>query len=68
MEINGRKLGKIRWVLVASGWVNHHIENVAISRASGVFGTPHKVIIRKNRNFTELYIWHKKTRTGTLTH
>ena len=67
MEINGRKLGKIRWVLVASGWMNHHIENVAISRASGVFGTPHQAIIRKNRNFTELYIWHKKTSPASLT-
>ena len=41
MEINGRKLGKIRWVLVASEWVNYHIENVAFSTPSGVFGTPH---------------------------
>lgn len=67
MEINGRKLRKIRWVLVASGWMNHHIENVAFSRPSGVFGTPHQAIIRKNRNFPELYIWHKKLRPASLT-
>ena len=67
MEINGRKLRKIRWVLVASGWMNHHIENVAFSRPSGVFGTPHYAIIRKNRNFPELDIWHKKLGPASLT-
>ena len=67
MEINGRRLRKIRWVLVASGWMNHHIENVAFSRPSGVFGTPRQVIIRKNRNFTELYIQHKKLYPASLT-
>ena len=67
MEINGRKQGKIRWVLVASGWMNHHIENLAISRPSGVFGSPHQAITRKNRNFTELYIWHKKLYPASLT-
>ena len=40
-KLNGNKWEKIRWVLVASGWMNHHIENVAFSRPSGVLGTPH---------------------------
>lgn len=40
MEINRGRWGKIKWVLVASGWMNHHIENVAISTPSGVLGIP----------------------------
>lgn len=47
--------------------MNHHIENVAFSRPSGVLGTPRWVIMRKNRNFTELYIWHKKLCPVSLT-
>ena len=40
MEINRGKMEWERWEIVASGWMNHHIENVENSRTSGVFGTP----------------------------
>ena len=59
MMINRGKMEWERWEIVASGWMNHHIENVENSRASGVLAPPPSWwVIRENRNFAESDIYH----------
>lgn len=70
-NLNGNKWEKIEEDKMGFGgqWMDEPpYRKRSVFKAFWRFGHPRWVIIRKNRNFTELYIWHKKTRTGTLTH
>ena len=76
MEIQGKKLNGNKWEKIGEdkmGFGGQLMDEPPYRKRSNFkafwrfWHPPYQEIIRKNRNFTELYIWHKKLGPASLT-